>query len=69
MGTVGDVSFDDGRSVTMDLENVTVIERGTPMEIGEGQWFCELIVRTETGFVALQMLSDSPEKFEIMGAP
>ena len=35
------------------------------MEIGDGQWFCELIVRSSNGVVALQMLSDDPNRFSV----
>lgn len=64
--TVASVSFHDNRSVTMDVEDVTRIELGTPMEVEDGSWFCELIVRAaDGGFVAIQMLSKAPEKFRI----
>ena len=61
---VASVSFLDNRSISMDVESVSGITIGTPMEVEEGQWFCELIIRSENGIVSLQMLADSPERFQ-----
>jgi hypothetical protein len=49
----------------MDVESVVAISLSTPMELSDGEWFCELIIRSENGTVALQMLADSPERFAI----
>lgn len=65
MKTVASVSFRDDHSVTMDVEKVVGIEVGRPMDLGDGNWFCELIVRTAEGFIAMQMVGDSPERFSI----
>lgn len=65
MKTVASVSFRDDHSVTMDVEKVVGIEVGRPMDLGDGNWFCELIVRTAEGFIAMQMVGDSPERFRI----
>jgi hypothetical protein len=62
--TVASVSFLDNRSISMDVESVNGITIGTPMEVEPGQFFCELIVRSENGIVSLQMLADSPERFQ-----
>ncbi len=61
--TVASVSFLDNHSISMDVENVVGIAIGTPMKLGDGQWFCELIVRSGNGTLAVQMLADSPERF------
>lgn len=67
MKTVAAISFRDNHSVSMDIENVQGIDLGTPMDAGDGKWFCELIVRTDHGIVALQLLADSPERFRTQG--
>ena len=63
--TVASVSFLDNRSISMDVEAVVTISLGPPMELGDGEWFCELIVRSDNGTVAVQMLADSPDRFTI----
>jgi len=63
--TVASVSFLDNRSISMDMEQVVGIELGAPIEIEPGQWFCELIIRSTNGTVALQMLADAPERFAV----
>ncbi|MDR3436930.1 hypothetical protein [Telmatospirillum sp.] len=65
---VASVCFLDNRSISMDIESVIELDAGTPMKLGEGEWFCELIVRSANGTVALQLLADSPERF-IVHAP
>jgi hypothetical protein len=63
--TVASVSFLDNHSVSMDVEAVQGVALGTPMEIGDGQWFCELIVRSTNGVLSVQMLADSPDRFAV----
>jgi hypothetical protein len=63
--TVASVSFLDNRSISMDVEQVIGIEVGSPLEVEPGQWFCELLVRSANGTVAVQMLADDPERFAI----
>jgi hypothetical protein len=60
---VASVCFLDNRSISMDIEAVAGIDIGTPMRLGENEWFCELIIRSANGTVALQMLADSAERF------
>lgn len=62
---VASVCFLDNRSISMDIETVVGIDVSAPMKLGEGEWFCELIVRSTNGTVALQMLADGPERFAI----
>jgi len=59
------ISFNDNQGVSMDVEGVTHIGAGTPMELEDGRWFLELLVRTASGTVALQLVADSPEKLAI----
>lgn len=68
MKTVAAVSFRNDHSVSMDIEDVTAIEMGAPMEAGDGRWFCELIVRSANGFVAMQLLADDPSRFKVVTA-
>ncbi len=65
MKTVAAVSFRNDHSISMDVEDVTSIEMGAPMEAGDGNWFCELIIRSSHGFVAMQLLADDPARFRV----
>jgi hypothetical protein len=62
---VASVCFLDNRSISMDIEAVVGIDIGTPMCLGEGEWFCELIIRSTNGTVALQLLADNVDRFAI----
>lgn len=60
------MTFNDNRSMSVDIERVTRIHSGQPMDAGDGEhWFLELIVRTETGTVAVQLLSNDKENLRI----
>lgn len=65
MKTVAAVSFHDNRQISMDMEDVQSIVLGKPMQAGDGQWFCELIIESANGKVALQMLADAPDRFHL----
>lgn len=67
--TVASVSFLDNHSISMDVEQVIGIEVGSPMQLDDGTWFCDLIVRSDNGTVAIQMLADSPDRFEVQEPP
>ncbi len=61
--TVAAISFNDNRSLSIDVEAVSQIQVSPPMEAGEeGLWFTEVIVRSDNGIVSLQLLSDDPDK-------
>jgi hypothetical protein len=66
MKTVASISFRDNKSVSMDVEGVNAIEMGVPLEVEPGTWFCELLIRTAHGTVALQLTADDPEKFLVV---
>ena len=61
--TVASVSFHSNHNLSMDVDEVLGISVSPPMKLGEGQWFCEVIVRSANGTLAVNMLSDDPEKF------
>jgi hypothetical protein len=61
--TVASVSFHNNHSVSMDVEEVLGITMGEPMKVSDDQWFCELIIRSANGTLAVQMLADYPERF------
>ena len=63
--TVASVCFLDNHSISMDVEQVGSIEMGAPMQVDDGTWFCEMIIRSANGTLALQMLADSPERFAV----
>lgn len=65
MKTVAAISFRSNQSLSMDVEAVNSIEMGTPLQLEDGSWFCEMIVRSANGVIALQLLSDSPDKFHV----
>lgn len=62
---VAAISFNDNHSLSMDVEDVSHIGVAHPIELEDGNWFLELLVRTGNGTVALQLVADSPEKLEI----
>lgn len=63
---VASITFNDNRSVSLDIEKVSRIEAGQPMDAGDGaHWFVELLIRTTAGTVALQLLADNPEKLHV----
>jgi hypothetical protein len=61
--TVASVSFHSNHNLSMDVDEVQGISIGTPMKLAEGQWFCEMIVRSANGTLAVNMLADDPSKF------
>lgn len=61
--TVASVSFHSNHNLSMDVDEVQGISMSVPMKIGEGQWFCEMIVRSANGTLAVNMLADDPAKF------
>ena len=62
---VAAISFNDNHSISMDVEGVTYIGTAAPMEMDDGNWFLELLIRTSSGTVALQLVADSPDKLVI----
>ena len=61
--TVASVSFHSNHNLSMDVDEVQGISMSTPMKVAEGQWFCEVIVRSANGTLAVNMLSDDPANF------
>jgi hypothetical protein len=61
--TVASVSFHSNHNLSMDVDEVQGISIGTPMKLAEGQWFCEMIIRSANGTLAINMLADDPSKF------
>jgi hypothetical protein len=61
--TVASVSFHSNHNLSMDVDEVQGISLGTPMKLAEGQWFCEMIVRSANGTLVVNMLADDPSKF------
>lgn len=69
MTTVAAVSFHDNRQISMDVEDVEGIFLGRPMQVAEGKWFCELVIDSVNGKVAVQMLADDPARFRLETPP
>ncbi|MBI3446999.1 MAG: hypothetical protein HY055_16945 [Magnetospirillum sp.] len=59
---VAAISFNDNHSLSMDVDGVTYIGAAQPLELDDGTWFLELLIRTKNGTVALQLVADSPEE-------
>lgn len=65
MKTVAAISFRDNHSVSMDVEAVNRVETTIPVQLDETLWCCELLIRSANGTVALQLLSDDPNKLRV----
>ena len=62
---VAAISFNDNHSLSMDVEGVSYIGTAQPMELDDGTWFLELLIRTSNGTIALQLVGDKPEDLVI----
>jgi hypothetical protein len=65
MKTVAAISFHNDQRLSMDVDHVSSIEYSSPIQTEDGQWFCEMLVRSANGVIALQLLADEPEKLRI----
>ncbi len=61
--TVASVSFHSNHNLSMDVDEVQGISMSMPMKLGDNQWFCELIVRSANGTLAVNMLTQDPQNF------
>jgi hypothetical protein len=61
--TVASVSFNSDHNLSVDVDEVQGISMSAPMQLGEGQWFCEMIIRSANGTLAVQMLAVNPGSF------
>lgn len=66
--TVAAISFLDNHSLSVDVENVRLIEKTHPVELDADLWTCNLLIRTDSGTVALQLLADTPEALMVKEA-
>lgn len=66
MKTVAAISFRDNHSVSMDVDGVSHVGVSVPTQVEEGLWYCELLIRSANGTVALQLLADSPDKLQVV---
>ncbi len=62
--TVAAISFHDNKNLSIDIEDVVGIDIGYPLEMTEGIWFVDLIIRSDAGNVSLQLTADSLEKLK-----
>lgn len=65
MKTVAAISFRNDHSLSMDVEDVSRIEIGPPVQLDDGSWGAELLVRSSHGVVAIQLQADTPEKLTV----
>jgi hypothetical protein len=68
MKTVASISFLNNHSLSMDMENIHQVEITHPMEVEAGLWTVSLMIRGDSGTVAIQLLADSPEKLLVKPA-
>ncbi len=66
--TVASISFHDNKNLSIDVEEVAEITVGTPQEMTPGLWFVDIIIRSESGNVSLQLTADSLEKINSLRA-
>lgn len=66
MKTVAAISFRDNHSVSMDVDAVNQVEATMPIQLEDGLWYCELLIRSANGTVALQLLADDPVKLRVL---
>lgn len=63
---VAAITFNDNRSLSMDVESVVRLEAGQPMDLGDGEhWFVELLIRTDHGTIAIQLLSNDKQNLRV----
>ncbi|MBT4888330.1 MAG: hypothetical protein HON65_02100 [Rhodospirillales bacterium] len=62
--TVASISFHDNKNLSIDIEDVAGIDIGAPQKMAEDLWFVDIIIRSETGNVSLQLTSDDLEKLK-----
>ena len=67
MKTVASISFLDNHSLSMDVEAVQKIELTPPMELEEGLWMSSLLIRADSGTVAIKLLAESPDRLTPLG--
>ena len=68
MKTVASISFLDNHSLSMDMEAVHQVEITPPMEVEPGLWAASLLIRADSGSVAIQLLADDPSKLDVKTA-
>lgn len=66
MKTVAQISFRDNHSLSMDVDRVSRVEVSAPIQLENGQWCCEMLVRSNHGTVALQLTADDPKKLQVV---
>lgn len=59
------ISFSDNQSISLDMEGVNHLCTSQPLQLEDGRWFMELLVRSGNGTVALQLVADAAEKLVI----
>lgn len=62
MKTFAAISFRNDHSLSMDVEDVSRVEIGPPIQLDDGSWGAELLVRSSLGVVSIQLQADTPEK-------
>lgn len=66
MKTFAAISFHNDHTLSMDVDEVTRVEMGPPVQLDDGSWGAELLVRAAHGTVSIQLQADSPEKLAVI---
>jgi len=66
MKTVASISFLNNQSLSMDVDAVHQLELTRPMELDAGMWTANLLIRSEAGTIAIQLLADDPERLKFV---
>lgn len=66
MKTVAAISFRDNHSISMDVDAVSHIELSAPIRLENGQWCCEMLVRSAYGTIALQLTADRADQLQVV---
>ncbi|CAA7621465.1 hypothetical protein [Magnetospirillum sp. UT-4] len=65
MKTVAAISFRDNHSISMDVDAVSHVEISAPIQLEDGSWCAELLVRSGNGTIALQLTAASPGHLQV----
>lgn len=66
MKTVAAISFLDNHSLSMDVDSVNCIQVTRPTALEDGLWYCELLIRSANGTIALQLVGADPENLAVV---
>lgn len=66
MKTFAAISFRNDHSLSMDVDDVSRVEMGPVVQLDDGSWGAELLIRSTRGTVSVQLQADTPEKLAVV---